>query len=440
MAKIRIEHDGTPLNGTVRLDGGKHAFAHSLACAALCDQGRLTNVPDHMDARALRTALALVFEQVRYDRRARALSFATPVHRPRVTISSELTGQSRNLFCLLPALLSRAGEVTVEAVPQGCQIGHRPTEWYLKVLSQFGVRARAADTATVLSWPRRQAAQVAFIYPTMTGTVIAVAAAAVSPGRSSIRNASVEPSCAEQLSCLRAMEGRVSGELPAVEVDGASGYAEANWAIAPDRIHAVTYLTAGLLTRGEVTVTGSGPLRIPRFVDFLQRMGVRVTDRSHALTAGFPAEGVLRPVVVDAGSEPLFSSDWVTFAALLLATRSSGRSVISDDVFLQRFKYIDNLTAHGLDGVRLRVGERRNRAAVYADIRANSQDRLRGGDFGTCADIRGSAALLVAGLAADGPCTLQDDFHLRRGYGDLPGDLSALGVQRVGEAREEVTA
>lgn len=438
MARIRIKHNGQPLIGEVHVDGGKHAFAHSLACAALADRGRLTDVPDHVDARALRAALALAFDEVDYDVQTRVLSFAQPRRRPTIRIDSELAGRSRSLFCLLPALLLRTDELMVEAAPQGCQIGNRPSDWYLAVLARFGVHASASSGATVLSWPERRAADVRFEYPTMTGTVVAIAAAAASPGRSVVSNASVEPSCAEQLGCLRAMGGEVDGELPTVDIHG-SDYGTVDWRVAPDRIHAVTYLTAGLLTRGRVTVTGSGPLRIPRFVEFLHAIGVSVTEGTRSLTAEFPTSGDLRPTSLSAGSEPLFSSDWVTFASLLLAMRGGGRSVISDDVFLNRFQYVHNLAPHGLDGIRLSRGDRDGRTAVSAIVDP-TRSPLRAGDFGACADIRGTAALVLAGLVADGSCVVGDDFHLRRGYTNLPGDLTALGGGQLVVRTEEAAA
>jgi UDP-N-acetylglucosamine 1-carboxyvinyltransferase len=434
MATLVIDHDGTPLTGQVGLDGGKHAFAHSLACAALADRGRLTEVPDHIDARALRAALALVFDRVSYDRGTRALTFAEPVHRTRITVPRELAALSRSLFCLLPALLVRVDEVVVQAAPRGCQIGDRPTGWYQEVLARFGVRAVAAGSDTILSWPpqARRPACVRFPYPSMTGTVMALAAAAVAPGRSTVHNGSREPSCAEQLGCLRAMGGAVTDALPTVEIDGRPRYDRVVWAVAADRIHAVTYLTAGLLTGGEVTVAAAQPLRIPRFVDFLRRCGAQVTDAGHAVTAGPPPGGRrLRPIGIAAGSEPLFSSDWLPFATLLLAIRGAGTSVLSDDVFLRRFQFVGNLAPHGLDAVRLHRGRRGRRPATYADIAGAPTPQLRSGNYGTCADIRGSAAILLAGLVAGGPCTLSDDFHLRRGYTDLPAGLRALGARRV---------
>ncbi|MGV9660785.1 hypothetical protein ACWDR5_28000 [Streptomyces koyangensis] len=429
MGDVRLFHDGSPLHATVPLPGGKHAFAHSLACAALADEGNLQDVPDHVDARALRDALSLVFDHVAYDSHSRHLRFSAPRTARQVTLDEQLVSRSRSLFCLIPALLTRADEVRLAGAPQGCAIGSRPYDWYVAILRQFGVQTRYEEKTLVLTWADRRPALVEFAYPSMTGTVIAIAAAAAAPGRSVIRNASVEPSCDEQVACLRAMGVPVAGTLPELEITGGARCATVSWRVACDRIHAVTLLTAGLLTRGAVTVTSGGPLRVPRFVEFLRRAGAQVTDDGEALTAAFPTDrGRLDPVETAAGSEPLFSSDWVPFAALLLSLRSHGKSVLTDDVFLDRFQFTDNLRPHGLRGVRLGRGDRKGRATVIAEIDGAPAGVLTGGNLGHCPDIRGSAALLLAGLAADGPVVLENDFHLRRGYTDLPADLRRLGV------------
>ncbi|MFF1708290.1 hypothetical protein [Streptomyces sp. NPDC058252] len=442
---LLIRHDGSPLHGRMRLDGGKHAFAHTLACAALADEGQLTGVPDHVDARTLRTVLGMVFQDVAYRPENGVLTFAQPVRTGRITVGAELSVRSRSLFCLLPTLLTRADEVVVEAAPRGCDIGERPDEWYLRTLGEFGVQVVRVDGATRLSWQQRRPARITFAYPTMTGTVVAVAAAAAVPGTSTISHASVEPSCDELLGCLRAMGGDVIGALPDITVSGADRYRAVDWAVAADRIHAVTYLTAALLTRGKVTVEAATDLRIPRFVEFLRESGARVLDEGHALTAGFPASSdgrpaALRAVSLATGSEPLFSSDWGPFAVLLMALRSRGTAVVTDDVFANRWQFVENLRAHGLQGVSTRKGSVRGRAGVIAEVTGAFDGTLRGGAFGRCPDIRGTAALVLAALVADGPCIIADDFHLRRGYADLPAGLVALGARAVAPLNMEVNA
>ena len=425
---IDITPPGTPLDASIALDGGKHAFAHSLAGAALAEWGVLRNVPDHIDAQALRAGLRTIFDDVRYDPGTRVLEFGDPRHGGQVVLPPELTSRSRSLFCLYPALLLRADEVVVHAAPRGCAIGTRPTAWYLQVLEQFGVRVDESDRRLRMRWPRRRAARIEFTYPTMTGTVLAIAAAAASEGTSTITGASVEPSCDEQVDCLRAMGTAVHGTLPELAVTGQGGVASVDWRVAHDRIHAVTYATAALLTRGRATVVGSGPMRIPRFVEFLRATGCTATEGADRLTVEFPSGGALNAVELQVGSEPLFSSDWAPLAALLLSLRSRGTSVLVDDVFGERFQFADRLHPHGLGPVDRAATTVRGRPAVRAVVTGAPDTRLDPSVYETCPDIRGSVAIAVAALAAAGPCRVVDDFHIRRGHTDLTGDLRALGV------------
>jgi UDP-N-acetylglucosamine 1-carboxyvinyltransferase len=418
--------------GSIRLDGGKHSFAHALACAALADEGVLHNVPDHLDARALRAGLALIFKVVQYDPVTRRMAYGSPRVEPLVVIRPELAAMSRSLFCLYPALLCRADEVRVLAPPVGCAIGARPSTWYIDTLRAFGVTAEDVDGALTLRWRVRRSADIEFAYPTMTGTVLAIAAAAAVAGRSTIANRSVEPSCDDQIDCLGHMGARVDSDSVRVTIESPGAFGSAAWVVPHDRIHAVTYLTAGLIARGAVTVVGSGPMRIPRFLDFLRAAGCRVDEAADRITARLPAEGALRPVALATGSEPRFSSDWVPMAALLLSLRASSVSEIVDDVFPDRLQFFDNLRSRRLAPVDIeRIVTPAGRPAVRARIQGRPETVLRAGTYPTVPDIRGSAAIVLAALAADDATRVIDDFHIRRGYTDLAGDLRRLGMTVV---------
>lgn len=433
MADVYVRHDGSPLTGTFALPGGKHAFAHSLACAALADEVDLRNVPDLIDSRALMEALALVFDDVSYDLETARLRLAGPRRLDEVVLAPALTARSRNLFCLMPALLHRAGQVVIAAPPRGCSIGARPTQWYTQILGEFGVATDSEGTSIRLTWPERVAADISLPYRTMTGTVLAIAAAAVCEGTSTVQGASVEPSCAKQLQCLAAMGGDVVGALADVRITGRASYSRAQWTVTCDRIHAVTYLTAAMLSKGEVTVTAATPLEIPRYATFLRAAGAGVRDEGTALTATFPTErGHLSEVEVESGSEPLFSSDWAPFTALLLAARSQGRSVITDDVFTRRFQFVDLLRPFGLTNIELASTNRAGRDAGAAIVQGRPDLALRSGFVVHCPDIRGSASVVLAALLTDRGATLRDDFHLRRGYHDMAADLRRLGVCHAG--------
>ncbi|WP_165952301.1 hypothetical protein [Kribbella albertanoniae] len=426
----RLQVNGTrQLDAALRLDGGKHSFAHCLATAALSSTGTLHNVPGHIDAAALRKALELIFEEVGHE--SGVLRFAAPRSPRRVVLRRELTARSRSLFCLLPALLHHAGEVVIEASPVGCLIGDRPFDWYVDILRRFGATVDDGDRTTTIEWRRRTPADIDFRYPPMTGTVIAVAAAAVAPGRSVLTNCSVEPSCADQIDCARGQGITIAGTLPEVVIEGSEQAPErVGWTISSDRIHAVTYATAALLTRGRVTLRSMDALRIPRFLAVVEEMGAEVSECPGRLTVGYPpGSGPLRAVRIEAGSEPRFSSDWIPFVALLLAARSKGSSEISDDVFPRRLQFLRNLGPLGIPAPPERTTPSGSRSSTTWTVGGVPDLTLRAASLGSCDDIRGSAALALAGLISDGVCTLEQTFHLRRGYTDLARDLRSLGAE-----------
>lgn len=170
-------------------------------------------------------------------------------------------------------------------------------------------------------------------------------------------------------------------------------------------------------------------MRIPRFVQFLRETGCQVTQGRDRLSAGLPHSGVLNPVDLRAGSEPHFSSDWAPMAAILLALRSNGTSRMFDDVFPDRLQFLDLLNERGLPYVRTeKTITDSGRACVRAWIEGRANTVLRAGRYPTPPDIRGSAATALSALAANGPAEVVDDFHIRRGYADLAGDLREIGL------------
>lgn len=434
MAAFTISATGKSASGIHCLAGGKHSFAHSLACAALADSGIVHDVPNITDSETLIEALRFIFNDVIHNHIERTLQFSNPKRENNIILSKEFLGKSRNLFCLLPALLLRSTYVTFVGDPQGCSIGIRPTDWYVSVLEKFGVivKEEPDNSKLILSWPEKKSASIDFAYPTMTGTVIAIAAAAVTPGISIISGPSVEPSCDDQMECCRSMGVSVKKEAEKLVINGKKSISPANYHLTADRVHAVTIITAALLTRGSVTLKSNSPIRIPEFIKFLQEIGVQVSDEQSSITAQFPAENnFLRPINLVGGSEPLFSSDWVSFAALLMATRSIGISTISDNVFLKRFQFSQYLGHNGLENLTTKITNQHGRETVVAEIDGHPNMILPGGKPALCPDIRGSAAIMLSALTSSNPVVIEDDFQLRRGYEDLGNDLMNLGIAQI---------
>lgn len=426
---LTLEHDGSPLVGTIKLPGGKHGFSHDMPVAALAEEGVLYNVPNIIDANTLMSALRFIFENVEYDPKTYTLKFSKPFSPRRVELSDELLSKSRSLFGFMPAILSHGHTLVMEGLPAGCDMGDRPNSWYFETLEKFGVKIDASEKEMLLTWEDRHPADITFEYPTMTGTVIAIVAASAVDGTSSLQNASVEPSCIEELNCVASMGVKIEGFLPEIKITGKSKIPRVEWQVLHDRVHACTYITAALLTRGKITVTADKNIWIPRFVDFLRDAGVKVIDAGTSITAEFPKRGYLNPVRIDTGSEPLFSSDWMAPVVLLLATRSKGKSIVTDNVFPDRLQCLENFKKLGLDNVTLTHTTIAGRRALFAEIEGQPDMVLKGGNAGECPDLRGSTAVALAALVADGPVTMENDFHLRRGYEDLAATLKDLREQ-----------
>jgi UDP-N-acetylglucosamine 1-carboxyvinyltransferase len=416
-----------PLMGNLKLDGGKHGFSHDAPVAALADKGILTNVPNIIDSLTLMEVFRLLFEDVNYDVLRHEFEFSKPFSPREIYLDDKTLARSRSIFGMLPAILHRGHTLSLDGLPEGCSMGDRPTDWYFDVLTQFGVEIKHTEKRMLLTWSKRVAPTIQFEYPTMTGTVIAIAAASVTSGRTMIKNGSIEPSCLEEINCAKSMGVKFEGVLPELTIIGADNYDEVNWQVLHDRVHAATFLTAGLLSRGNVSVEADKNLGIPEFVNFLKMAGVKYVDEGNRIEVWFPEEkGFLDPVRIDTGSEPLFSSDWMAPLVLLLAARSKGKSIITDNVFPDRLQCLDNLRKIGLDNVTVEKTLINGRKALLATIEGNPDLRLDGGEVGTCTDLRGSTALALAALISDNDITIEDDFHLRRGYEDYEKSIAVL--------------
>lgn len=426
---LTLEDNGTPIEATIKLPGGKHGFSHDMPVAALAKEGVLYNVPNIIDANTLMSALKFLFENVDYDPKTYTLKFSKPFSPRRIELSDELLSKSRSLFGFMPAILSHGHTLVMEGLPAGCDMGDRPNSWYFETLEKFGVKIDASEKEMLLTWEDRHSADITFEYPTMTGTVIAIVAASAVNGTSSLHNASIEPSCIEELNCVASMGVEIEGFLPEINITGKSDLPRVEWHVLHDRVHACTYITAALLTRGKITVTADKNINVPRFVEFLRDAGVEVTDTGTSITAEFPKQGYLNPVRIDTGSEPLFSSDWMAPVVLLLATRSKGKSIVTDNVFPDRLQCLENFKRLGLDNVKLTHTTIAGRRALYAEIDGQPDMILKAGNAGECPDLRGSTAVALAALVADGPVTMDNDFHLRRGYENLPATLEELRKQ-----------
>jgi UDP-N-acetylglucosamine 1-carboxyvinyltransferase len=345
--------------------------------------------------------------------------------RSRCRASHTLVRRMRASFCVLGPLVARRGRGVV-ALPGGCAIGERPVDLHLRGLAALGaelsvwqgyVFARAARLrgATIdLAGPRG---------PTVTGTANVLCAATLARGRTIITSAATEPEVVDLGRFLGTLGARIDGlGTSTIEITGVEQLSGGSYRIVPDRIETATLLLAGAITRGRVCVRNCVPEHCTAVVAALREAGADVTATPDSLTV--EVRRPFRPTLLTTGPYPGFPTD-VQAQWLALVATIAGRSRLRDPIFPERFAHLAELRRLGAgcgldaDGAWVDGGPAMSGAAVDA------------------CDLRASAALVLAGLAAEGETHVRRLRHLDRGYEQLEAKLRALGadIERVERAR-----
>ncbi len=409
----RLEIDGgVPLRGSVRVSAAKNAALPALAASLLtAEPVRLTNVPDLVDVRTMVRLVETLGATIRRERGELAAQVA------RVTndvAPYDLVSTMRASVLVLGPLLARHGSARV-ALPGGCAIGVRPIDQHLKGLARLGAEIAIENGYVVARASRLKAARIATDLVTVTGTENLMMAAALAEGTTVIENAAREPEVVDLATLLTAMGARIRGAgTPRVEIEGVSELAGTSHRIIPDRIEAGTLIVAGAITGGDVTVTDLVP-------DHLSALMAKLDECGVALEVGptsVRVRGSGRPRAADVTTSPFpgFPTDMQAQVMTLLGL-ADGQSRVTETIFENRFMHVAELA---------RMGARIETDGAIAVIRGVS--RYQGAPV-MASDLRASAALVLAGLAAHGRTTVSRVYHLDRGYERLETKLAALGAR-----------
>jgi len=430
---MRMNHlrilGGLPLSGTIRASGSKNAALPMMAASILAaGPVRLDGVPRLADV----DTLSMVLRELGLDvvRTPDGGLLLETVETTPVRARYELVRRMRASFCVLGPLLARRGAAVV-SLPGGCNIGPRPVDLHLNGLAALGAdlriehgyvvaRARRLVGATVrLSGPRG---------PTVTGTANVLSAAVLAKGQTTILGAAVEPEIVDLGNLLNRMGGRIAGlGTRTLHVTGVDQLGGATYRVIPDRIEAATLLLAAAITRGSATVAGVVPEHLRAVLRLLRRAGFEIEAHGDRVT--LQTTGPVRPVDVTARPYPGVATD-VQAQWMALLSLAAGRSTIRDRVFPGRWMHVAEL---GRLGARIEVHG--DKAVV------TGAERLTGARV-KATDLRASAALVLAGLAARGETIVEHTHHLDRGYQRLDRKLVRLGadVERVPDESLEAGA
>jgi len=339
----------------------------------------------------------------------------------------DLVEKMRASIVVLGPLLARFGEARV-SVPGGDDFGHRPIDMHLRGLEDLGATFTTSHGVIEGRVERLLGARVLLEYPSVGATENLLLAAVTAKGTTVIDNAAREPEIADLAAFLTAMGAEVSGGGGStIIIEGVERLHPAEHTVIPDRIEAATYLAAVGMTGGSIAVEGARVDHMEMLLDRLAAMGLRVDDGGDRLWATAPGPtGRLVSVDVSTLPYPGVATDYKPLLVALLSV-ADGVGILTENVFAGRFRYIPELVRMGAD---IRV---EGHHAVVRGVEALSGAPVR------APDIRAGAALVVAGLAAEGETVVADAHHVARGYQDLVGNLARLGADvalgsAVGEA------
>lgn len=417
MEMFRIE-GGRTLNGTVRVNGSKNAALPILASTLAMDGPVvLDQIPKLQDVSTMSGLLRSMGASIERQADDSLIADTGSVHTS--VAPYELVRQMRASVCVLGPLLTRFGKATV-SLPGGCNIGHRPIEMHLHGLSALGAQIRLEGGYVVAEAAGLRGAEIDLMGingPTVTGTCNVMVAATRAAGKTVIRNAAREPEVGDLARFLCAAGARIDGAgTSTLEIEGVEGLRGIRYSIIPDRIEAATLAIAAAITGGLVMIENAPISHMAAVISVLKEIGLRVHAEDDRLQVS--AGDSLRPIHVHAEPYPGLPTD--TQAQLMaLLSLVPGESRITDNVFPERFMHAAELVRMGAS---IQV---RGNSAVVRGVKQLSAAPVM------ASDLRASAALVIAALAAEGSTEIRRIYHLSRGYQSLEEKLNRLGAHII---------
>lgn len=408
---------GKTLNGEVVVSGAKNAALPLMAAALLTEEPlRLANVPRLMDVRTMSRLLRHIGVEITGDG-TRELTLQTRgALRPEAPY--DLVKTMRASVVVLGPLVARHGRARV-SLPGGCAIGPRPINLHLMGLERLGATIRLVQGYVEAEAPSLRGARIAFDMQTVTGTENLMMAAALARGTTVLENAACEPEVVDLADLLNAMGAKVEGAgTQTITVHGVSALGGATHRTIPDRIEAGTFAMAAAITGGDVTIRGCRPEHLEAVLSKLEEAGVRIEVGVESLRV--VSRGRTKAVNVRTQPFPGFATD-MQAQIMALMVLAEGRSVITEAVFENRFMHVNELLRMGAD---ITVA---GHTAVVQGV-----PHVLGAPV-MATDLRASACLAVASLAARGETLISRIYHLDRGYEAIEAKLSGLGaeIQRI---------
>ena len=418
-----IMNGGSPLVGEVAIGGAKNAALGILAAAIMTDEDvYIDNLPDVKDINVMLEAIKAIGASVdRLDRHSVKINASSVKD---VLVDDEFIRRIRASYYFIGALLGKYKSAEV-ALPGGCNIGSRPIDLHLKGFKALGaeieiesgrVKAHAIDLV---------ASDIYLDTVSVGATINIMMAASLAEGKTVIENAAKEPHIVDVANFLNSMGADIKGAgTDVIRIKGVKALHGSRYSIIPDQIEAGTFMCAAAITKGDITVKNVIPKHMEAISAKLMEMGCEVVEFDDAIRV--IAKNNQKSTNIKTLPYPGFPTDMqpqITTALALV----SGSSLVVESIFENRFKYVDELARMGTN-----IKVEGNTAMVIG------VSKLRGAAL-KAPDLRAGAALVLAGLAAEGQTTVDDIKYIKRGYEDFEGKLASLGAD-IKEVDSEVEA
>ena len=408
---------GLPLSGEVKVSGAKNACLPMFAAALLTDEKCvLQNVPDLSDVRFMADIIRALGAEVSNPREgvweicAKNISHVAPY---------ELVRKMRASICLLGPLSARMRKAEV-SLPGGCVIGARPVDLHIKGMKALGAKIEIERGYICVDGSKMRGAQMYLggrFGSTVTGTANVIMAATIIPGTTVIENAACEPEIADLCAMLEKMGALIEGAgSPTITITGVPCLGGATHSVMPDRIEAGTWIAAALASKGKVLVRDAQKKYLGSFLDVLERAGCPFAVKSRSSLYVDASDFKMRPIEAITLPYPGLPTD-LQAQLCALTTQADGISIITERIYPERFMHVPELT---------RMGANIAREGPSAIISGGT--RLSGAPV-MASDLRASAALVIAALAASGETLIHRVYHIDRGYEKIDQKLAALGAK-----------
>ena len=402
---------GVALEGEIKASGAKNAALPLLACALLTDEPMtFVNVPDLADVHTMLKLLEELGCKVTQEGHKVTIGAS---HITSTEAPYDLVKTMRASILVLGPLLARFGKAKV-SLPGGCSIGARPVDQHIKGLKALGADISIEHGYVTAHADKLVGTNIVTDMVTVTGTENLLMAAVLAEGTTVLANAAREPEVADLANCLVKMGAKIKGiGSPQMEIEGVKKLHGTTYRVISDRIEVGSFLVAAVMTKGKIRVTDCDPHTLTAVLEKLEEAGAKVTTGEDWIEVD--GTGEHQAVDIRTAPYPGFPTDMQPPMGTLLCL-ANGTSVITEGVYDNRFKYMNELRKMGAE---VQVD---GRVAVIEGGR-----RLTGALVQAC-DLRAGAAMVIAGMCAVGTTVVEDIHYIERGYEDFVGKLNALGA------------